>query len=333
MTFCLVNPPLLVIEIPWEVFWKLLCSVIRTIWVLNLSNKMANISPPPTTCPFCEHPFKKLGNHLAHCKQRDGREYQHLLSTKTAAKKIKSKKQPCSTCQKLFLRLDTHLRLSRSCQKHESPATLEYVQQPLPTLSHEPSSPELPQPPLAPQLAALILPQSKEVWSESDKLLALTVVPAVLAAPTVDAKHQALSQGIYHHFSSTYGCHLPRKKPRWKRWHARCLKKITAQKNEARKQFRQAKASSSSGTVIQELARKFYHLIRLHSAEKILLCSKCRLEALKARRECNRNFWRYASKVLDGEGDSITPDFNAHRAEEFFREVYSAGQQCFSLPE
>ena len=78
-------------------------------------------------------------------------------------------------------------------------------------------------------------------WSESDSFLAKSVVPAVLAAPTVDAKHEALCQGIYNYFSSQYGCRLPRK-PRRKRRHVRRLKRITAQKNEARKQFRKAKA-------------------------------------------------------------------------------------------
>ena len=64
--------------------------------------------------------------------------------------------------------------------------------------------------------------------------------------------------------------------------------------------------------------------MRLHSAEKkILLKSKCRLEALKARRECSKAFWRYTAKVLDGEGENIVPDFDALRAEEFFTEAYT----------
>ena len=73
--------------------------------------------------------------------------------------------------------------------------------------------------------------------------------------------------------------------------------------------------------------------MRLHSAEKkILLKSKCRLEALKARRECSKAFWRYTAKVLDGEGENIVPDFDALRAEEFFTEAYSACPKFFSRP-
>ena len=314
---------------------QLLCSELSySSFLFSCStNKMADITPAQTTCPFCEKSFRKLGLHLAHCKQRDGRDYQHLLSQKTLAKKRKSKKQLCPSCGKLFLRLDTHLRLSRSCQQH--PAFLEPPHQtPIHHLDHEPSCTQQSQPATAaPQLPSLVLPQSDEQWAESDGFLARSVVPAVLAAPSVDAKYATLCQGIYHHFSSEYGCRLPRK-PQRKRKHVRRLKKITAQKNEARKEFRRAKASASNSSLIQELARKFYQLVLLHSAEKkIVLQSKSRLEAFKARRECSRNFWRYAAKVLDREGESIAPEFDAQRAEEFFTQVYSADQQHFSLPD
>ena len=157
-------------------------------------------------------------------------------------------------------------------------------------------------------------------------------MPAVIAAPTVDAKHECLCQGIYLHFSSQYGCTTPHK-PRRKRRHARRLKKLTAEKNEARKQFRQARASTDN-TVVKELAQKFYRLVRLHSAEKkILLKSKCRLEALKARRKCSRAFWHYAASVLDGEGENIVPNFDVYEAEEFFTKNYAAGPQNFSQPD
>ena len=109
--------------------------------------------------------------------------------------------------------------------------------------------------PKAVQLSPLKLPQSEEDWLESDRALARSVVPAVVATSTVDAKHEALCQGIYHHFSSQYGC-ATACKPRRKRRHARRLKKITAEKNEARKQLRHAKTSNCNRVVVQELAQK-----------------------------------------------------------------------------
>ena len=58
---------------------------------------------------------------------------------------------------------------------------------------------------------------------------------------------------------------------------------VSAEKNEARKQFRHAKTSANDSHRIKELAQKFYRLVCLHSAEKrMLLKSKCRSEALKA---------------------------------------------------
>ena len=299
---------------------------------------MADITPVQSTCPFCELHFRKLGNHLPHCKHRDGREYGHLLSQKTLAKRSKSRKQPCPRCNRLFLRLDTHLRCSRSCKIQASLSNEECNQpalSPQPHLSsHNRMQSGLTQAtPKAVQLPSLKLPQSDEDWLESDRALAKFVVPAVVAAPTVDAKHEALCQGIYHHFSNQCGC-ATSYKPRRKRRHARRLKKLTIEKNDIRKQFRQAKASAGNSLLVQQLAQKFYRLVRLHSAEKkVLLKSQCRLEALKARRECSRAFWRYAAKVLDGEDENIVPDFDAHQAEQFFTKMYAARPQHFSRPD
>ena len=244
---------------------------------------MADITPAQSTCPFCELSLKRLGNHLPHRKHRDGRDYQHLLSQKTLSKKNKSRKQPCPTCKKLFLRLDTHLRLSRSCQIHPSPGNDEcfqqtsFLQPAVPSLSQHGSQTQTSSE-AATLLPPLKLPQSEEEWLQSGRTLARSVVPAVLAAPTVDAKHEALCQGLYHHFSRQYGC-IASRKPHRKRRHARRLKKLTAEKNKARKQFRHAKTSANDSHRVKELAQKFYRLVRLHSAEKrIQLKSKCRSE-------------------------------------------------------
>ena len=266
----------------------------------DITLALSSIQPALPSCPFCSLSFKRLGLHLPHCKHRNGRDYQYLLSQKTLDKRNESKKHACLTCGKLFQRLDTHLRLSRSCQPHP---TLTTDQQAVSTTLDFPpeslSQPFYHAPLQATQLPSLKLPQSPDDWHESDRELARTVVPVVLAAPTVDAKHEALCQGIYHHFSSLYGCSFPRK-PCRKRRHARRLK-ITAEKNKARRKFRHAKASSiSDNATIRDLAQKFYQLVRLHSKEKGLhLKSKCRFEALKARRECNRSFWRYAAYCSD----------------------------------
>ena len=62
--------------------------------------------------------FKHLGNHLPHCKERNGRDYTPFLSQKTLTKKAKSNswKMFCPTCHKRFARLDTHLRNNAMCK-------------------------------------------------------------------------------------------------------------------------------------------------------------------------------------------------------------------------
>ena len=46
--------------------------------------------------------------------------------------------------------------------------------------------------------------------------MATSVVPRVLAAPSVDEKHQVLCSGVYDHFSTKYGTRS-RREPRRKR--------------------------------------------------------------------------------------------------------------------
>lgn len=71
---------------------------------------------PPNTFPFCNTTFMKLGNHLRHCKQRNGADYTIYLSHKTLTKKTKAKPKLCPHCRKKFSRLDIHLRNRADCK-------------------------------------------------------------------------------------------------------------------------------------------------------------------------------------------------------------------------
>ena len=77
------------------------------------------------TCPFCEKGFKRLGNHLPHCKERQGRDYSAYLSQKTLDKRSTTTKKFCPKCHRKFLRLDTHLKNSATCKSisNSGPAT------------------------------------------------------------------------------------------------------------------------------------------------------------------------------------------------------------------
>ena len=80
---------------------------------------------PPNTCPFCNITFVKLGNHLRHCKQRNGADYTIYLSHKTLTKKTKAKPNLCPYCRKKFSRLDTHLRNSADCKISVQPSPVD----------------------------------------------------------------------------------------------------------------------------------------------------------------------------------------------------------------
>ena len=72
-------------------------------------------------CPFCgKGGYKKLGNHLPSCKERNGRDYSIYLSSKSLKKKASSlskvKCKFCPRCHKRFQRIDTHLRNSAVCR-------------------------------------------------------------------------------------------------------------------------------------------------------------------------------------------------------------------------
>ena len=148
---------------------------------------MAATSPVFSICPFCGSTFKNLGSHLSHCKLRGDGEYEHLLCAKTLPKRTKAKNKSCPICNKQFACLNTHLRLSRSCQIHPITIQGKPVQ---PDHPQQPVIPLHPQgefvPPVTDQLPALKLPRSDKEWIEADRFFAKSVVPSVVAAHSVD---------------------------------------------------------------------------------------------------------------------------------------------------
>ena len=84
---------------------------------LKFSHQNMDQSTLYKTCPFCNKDYKKLGIHLTHCPDRNGRDFEHLLSQKTLDKRSgKKTKETCPKCGKKFDRLDTHLRTSATCK-------------------------------------------------------------------------------------------------------------------------------------------------------------------------------------------------------------------------
>lgn len=180
---------------------------------------------PPTTdlkpCPFCDNQYKRLGNHLPHCPNRQNQSYTDYL----AKKRHRSKKQSCPKCGKFFKRLDTHLARSASCKgagavdksRQDSQPLLEehsgspdLARHPHPSPPHPPNPPTLIEPSCTnnntPQLRpALKLPTSDNDWKNANVFFKFLLVPQVLNEKSVDDKCAKLADGLYDYFASSYG--------------------------------------------------------------------------------------------------------------------------------
>ena len=140
-------------------------------------------------CCFCKKDFKKLGNHYKGCPERNGRDYDHLLSQKTLAKREKTRKSSCPNCGKSFLRLETHLRNSATCKSisqisQSTPEHSGFIPQDTRT-SRSVSSPQLPNandpPPSMDLLHPIQLPSTKDSeWQAADHHFKENLVPQLL---------------------------------------------------------------------------------------------------------------------------------------------------------
>lgn len=301
-------------------------------------------------CPFCVQTFTRLAAHLPRCKKREGRDYSAYLVSHPKGSLVNHRGR-CSGCNCFFKRLDTHLRASAMC-KHRSALVLDppSIGGQLPsttsitmnTANHQPPVPAPPPPVCVANKPNQInlptpfaVPQSNESWEEDNHSLGCSLVHQVFAAQSVDDKNRVLCEGLYNHFANKYG-RLKKGTPqkRQDKRHSRSLKRLTQEKNMARRELRAARREGRQEGVIKDVARRFHQLIRLHSkAKRVQLRSKLNLEAGKARQECAKRFWKFAAKLLDGEEESPEPAFSAEEAESFFTEVYSSARRVFQRPE
>ena len=253
-----------------------------------------------TSCPFCNCSYLQLGKHLPHCKERNGRDYSHLLSAKTLQKKSQLKKKTeCPKCHRSFKRLDTHFRVSATCKMinpipspnnpdmHSSPtqpfqgqstdedaifftllglnfadtASAAPVVSTLTTATTNTSSHQT--------KASLSLPTTAAGWEQADLYFQTFLIPATLAATSPQEMSRVLCEGVYSYFASTYGTKTTTARKTKKRpLHNRALKEVERKKKEAKRELRSARRSGSSGEVAQSLARHFFSLVRTHSQLK-----------------------------------------------------------------
>ena len=89
------------------------------------------------------------------------------------------------------------------------------------------------------------------------------------------AQNAILCGGMYEYMTGMFGVRRGqggrrRNRKKRKRCHERNLKRLTKEKNAAKKELRQARRGLSDVAVICELSSRFHTLIRLHNKAKRL---------------------------------------------------------------
>ena len=176
---------------------------------------------------------------------------------------------------------------------------------------------------------------SSNDWLKANEELASTVVPAAISCSTVDEKNKILCEGVHQYFSQLFGTKAKQAHhSKRARRHNRRLKRLTQLKNESRRELRKAKKDGLDEATMRTVAKEFHRLLRLHSKEsKLSNKSKANMEARKARSDCAKAFWRFASRLLDEDEVNVSPAFSVDDAESFFKKVYSCNPKPFSRPE
>lgn len=243
--------------------------------------------------------------------------------------------------------MDTHLKNSAFCRSIQLP----------PTLPPEPTTPRpdtaapsgVPiQPPShqsdEPTEAAAVpspppnLPFSREDWEKAYLHFTNNLLPAIVEAQSTVEKNQLLTTGLYNYFAEKYGT---RKQPQVRnrdhhkqKRHDRALKKVTELKKKAKKEFRTAQREGFPQEQIQSLARNFFDLVRQSRLKRKSQQAGERTSARRPRQDCFRNFWKFASELLDDDQASrVPPQFSMTQAHEFFTNTYQSSSHTFQKPQ
>ena len=140
---------------------------------------------------------------------------------------------------------------------------------------------------------------------------------------------------MYGYFSSKYGTCSSKPFRRQKHKHSQGggSLELRLKRNKARQQLRKARRSSTDPQVIQHLANTFHQYLQQFSrARKAERKSLQECKQLRARRDCAKNFWKFASQTLDVNNEDIQLAFQKEAAEEFFTTSYSSEPRVFHQP-
>ena len=165
------------------------------------------------------------------------------------------------------------------------------------------------------------------------------VTPSVLSCTSIDEMNATLNKYIYDYFSSKHGTlpHQSKKAVHRYRSHLQSsLLKARRDKNQMKKRYRKAcRDHSISKEAIAEMSKSFHELVHQHNKIRKEVLKRNKMNAAKyAIKQCTRNFWSFADKLLsENEISHISPSFTQKQAYEHFRKTYkSSSTNDFKQP-
>ena len=183
------------------------------------------------------------------------------------------------------------------------------------------------------------LPQTAEGWSEADEYMRQVVVPRVLHEVDVSVMNHALCVGIYSYFTTKYGMQELNQQHQHRQHLSKAqklrndVKKALTEKNVVKKRLRQLRRAGSDPETVKQLACEFHSPVRGHSRQSKMAKGLERKESQKQRKECRKDLYKFAKKILNDDGYTSTePTFTAAEAEVYFSQVYSTSSATFTRP-
>ena len=170
-----------------------------------------------------------------------------------------------------------------------------------------------------------------------DEHLRAQVVPLVLQADNIEDMNALLCRSIKDFLVANYP---PQKQHTCKRsgekreCHQRALKAVREEKKAAKRQLRALRRRNDSPEEVRVLAIKFHQLVRQHCKLVKVEKRKERTRTMhQQRRDCHRNFWRFANTLFNDDSCShVEPDFDEKTADSFFKKTYEPKAATFERP-
>ena len=173
--------------------------------------------------------------------------------------------------------------------------------------------------------------------TKANEVLKQCVVPRIMVQTDLDKKNEALCSRVYFVFGSSFGtkpsCFKALAKSHRKQ-HNRVLKRLRKQKLRAQRALRAAQCECRCVVDQRRLGLEYRQVVRkYHTAFKKSNKSMSRVDISRVRKECAQSFWKFVSKVLDGDQTSSNSKFSFDSSSaQADKRVYSSLPRSFDTP-